>query len=111
MLMYVLCFSLAASVVENKPLSEQSVAGRNRIIIEAGTHPVLNPVDIYSSCCPESEQNITEVHINNISDVTPSRLPSSYAGYLPQRNINESIVALVKDNQIVLRNVSNIMIQ
>ena len=103
--MYVLCFSLAT-------LIEQPVAGQNRIIIEAGTHPILDidPVDIYSSCCPETEQNITLVQNYKITDVTPPLVPPSFAGSWPQQNISDSIVALVKDNQIVLRNVSNIYV-
>lgn len=103
--MYVLCFSLAV-------LIERPVAGQNRIIIEAGAHPILDidPVDIYSSCCPETEQNITLVQNYKITDVTPPLVPPLFAGSWPQQNISDSIVALVKDNQIVLRNVSNIYV-
>ena len=79
-----------------QPFSAQSTS-QDRVIVEAGTRPVLYPVNDYSNCCPEAEQRIYNVHIDNITDLTASSGSASVSWL----GLSES-AAMVEDNQIEL---------
>ena len=79
-----------------QPFSAQSTS-QDRIIIEAGTRPVLYPVHDYSNCCPEAEQRVYNVRIDNITDL----MASSGSAEVSWLGLSER-VAMVEDNQIEL---------
>lgn len=83
-----------------QPFTAQSTSTtQDRVIVEAGTRPLLYPVKDYSNCCPETEQRIYNPRIDNVTDLTASS--GSAAGAVSWLELNEN-AATVEDNQIEL---------
>lgn len=81
-----------------QPFTAQSTT-QDRVIVEAGTRPLLYPVKDYSNCCPETDQRIFNPKIENVTDLTASS--GSGTGAVSWLELNEN-VATVENNQIEL---------
>ena len=67
------------------------------VMTEEGRHPILYPVNDYSSCCPAAEQRISHVQVTNVTICTGG------SQWVPEFTFGSSSVsASMKDNQIVL---------
>jgi len=81
-----------------QPFTAQSTSTtQDRVIVEAGTRPLLYPVKDYSNCCPETDQRIFNPQIDNVTDLTAS----SGSGAVSWLELNEN-AATVENNQIEL---------
>ena len=81
----ILCFSLTEAC---KPRYY------HRVMTEEGKHPILCPVNDYSSCCSAADQRISNVQVINVTNLT--------TGSQGLYTYGPSIDATVKDNQIEL---------
>ena len=62
------------------------------VMTEEGKHPILYPVNDYSSCCPAAEQRISHVQVTSVKILTGG------SQWVPVFMYGSSS----KDNQIVL---------
>ena len=68
------------------------------VMTEEGKHPILYPVNDYSSCCPVAEQRISHVQVTNVT------IPTGGSQWVPvfTYGSSSSVSASMKDNQLVL---------